>query len=1033
MNIWYSIVGNDKRIKQNHSGPRLSPRLGQRMAQIVLAWVFLGLIVLSIPALMTASGSVAPIGNRAGSLDAVADLLAHMSVADRVGQLFIVPVWGNDTGLTSDAAQLLLDYRVGGIVLMPSNMNFRNDDTAVEQVSRLTRQFQVLAQQSRSQQPGSERNHSSLISSVQNMTSSLAIAATGALTAGDLFIPLFLVAEYEGDGYPYTSIRGGLTPLPSNMAVGATWKPETALAMGEIAGHELHAMGVNVLLGPVLDVLATPRPALKGDLGIRSFGGSAPWVGKLGRAYIEGVHKGAQGQMLTVAKHFPGLGAADRRLDEEIPTVPKSLGELKDNELVPFMEVTAGGDTTSRPTFATPGDSDSPITDALMSGHIRYRGFQGNSRQLTRPISLDPQNLETLLEEPEFMHWREQGGLMMSDDLGIPAVRRYYDPQQQSFPYKRIAQDAFLAGNDLLLLAHFGLTDTWSEQFENVKATIQFFQEKYVTDQNFQAKVDQSVRRILGAKQRMYGDLDHRTVITAPSSLVLDRDGTGRGNAAVFQVAKDAMTLLYPSIDELTERLPNPPSYGDNMVIFTESSGGADCESCSSESRIAVDAVERVMDNLYGPKGSGQIDPEKVHSLSFAQLKGFLLAPSGAQVGSAAEIGALISSADWLIFAMQEVNNNEIPSSDALKMFLRLRSDNLRSKKTVVLALGAPYYLDTTEIGKLTAYYGVYSKEGPFIEAAVRAIFQEYTPSGFSPVSVEGVNYDLTTQTSPNPDQIIELRANVSAKPKEPTTEPLMVSPLLTPATPGVPVDVNTGSTLQLQTGIILDRNGHPVPDGTPVTFGLSYPMEAVELPRRVALTINGMAETSVMLDRPGQLEITAASGPAANSTVLVITIQGEKPGTITTLAPGLISTTTLATTDTTSTNLLPGGALVPTNTLTRAVGSPSGPATGSRSRLAPRVQYTDLWLTLICIVVLNIAGDILRLRKGWTRVYRLRLSLMGLLFGLLGYLIYALGIVGTWSLWRIYGHWGAMLFGACLSVIPLTTVLIARGIRATR
>ena len=51
-------------------------------------------------------------------------------------------------------------------------------------------------------------------------------------------------------------------------------------------------------------------------------------------------------------------------------------------------------------------------------------------------------------------------------------------------------------------------------------------------------------------------------------------------------------------------------------------------------------------------------------------------------------------------------------------------------KPPLCLAFNAPYYLDTTEVTKLTAYYGVYSKTQPHIEAAVRAIFGEITSTG---------------------------------------------------------------------------------------------------------------------------------------------------------------------------------------------------------------------------------------------------------------------------------------------------------------
>ena len=53
-------------------------------------------------------------------------IMEGMSVADKVGQLFLVTFQGNDTSAESDIATLVRDYRVGGVVLLPSNGNFRN-------------------------------------------------------------------------------------------------------------------------------------------------------------------------------------------------------------------------------------------------------------------------------------------------------------------------------------------------------------------------------------------------------------------------------------------------------------------------------------------------------------------------------------------------------------------------------------------------------------------------------------------------------------------------------------------------------------------------------------------------------------------------------------------------------------------------------------------------------------------------------------------------------------------------------------------
>jgi len=52
------------------------------------------------------------------------------------------------------------------------------------------------------------------------------------------------------------------------------------------------------------------------------------------------VHIGSEGKVAVVAKHFPGHVGSDRRADEEVATVHKSLQELRKIELAPFFAVT---------------------------------------------------------------------------------------------------------------------------------------------------------------------------------------------------------------------------------------------------------------------------------------------------------------------------------------------------------------------------------------------------------------------------------------------------------------------------------------------------------------------------------------------------------------------------------------------------------------------------------------------------------------------------------------------------------------------
>ncbi len=950
--------------------------------------------------------------------DLIQQVIDRMSVEDKVGQLFLVTFDGHDLGPGSDIAELITEYRVGGVVLLASNQNFTNGEDVPAQVASLTNDLQRLA-----------------LTSGQPVTSTAPTTASQP-TSG---IPLFIALDHEGDGYPYTDLRGDMAAAPSNMALGATWDENAAEQVGYIVGREMQAVGVNMIFGPSLDVLDNPRPGLKGDLGVRVFGGDPYWVGKMGRAYISGLHQGSKGQVVSVAKHFPGLGGSDRRADEEVSTVPKSLQELKKIELAPFFVVTQ-----------TQRDDPQATTEALMSSHIRYRGFQGNIRQLTRPISFDAKSLQTLLKEPELKAWREQGGIMVSGALGVPAVRKYYDPQLQTFPYKRIAQEAFLAGNDLLVLSQFGLHDTWAEQFENIKDTIRFFREKYTSDPTFQARVDESLRRILRLKQRLYPHFSLEESLIDAAYL---SEAVGASQRKISQIAQKAVTLIYPGPQELADRLPAPPLLDEHILIFTDNRQGQDCADCEPFYFIEPDALQKIMLQLYGPQASGQVNPAHLKSLTFSALRSYLLAETGearplspapttepegqaqptvtatsevtptstttaptAEATATTDIEDLLQEADWIIFAMLDVNLDDYPESDTVKLFLKQRSDSLRAKKVVVMAYNAPYYLDTTELSKLTAYYCLYSKVPPSLEASVRVLFQEFTPQVYPPVSVKGINYDLLVRMEPDPEQVIALEAIPLQDSEEIslTATPTPIRPDIegTPA----PVGVEAGVTMQLRTGIIVDRNGHPVPDGTPVVFRLFYPSESLELPRQEVTTVDGRAEAIITLQRTGRLEITASSDPALRSATVLVTIENpDEPATIATVLPSPTATPSPTPTS------LPTSA--PTTSTTFTSPPPEG-AGGVEGGGEPRLNETDLVLSLGGMVLA--AGVSYLARRDWRfpQTARLRFFLSSLAWGLVGYVLYGLGLLGMGLVWQFYGHWGAPLVCFLFGLLPLSYTL---------
>jgi beta-N-acetylhexosaminidase len=735
--------------------------------------------------------------------DPVAVLMAQMTPEEKVGQLFLVAFWGRNPSPPSRAGQLIQRYKVGGVVLLTRNNNLVNGSpTTLSDVARLTNLLQGMALDDDG--PG---------------------------------LPLLIAAEHEGNGYPHTQITNGTTPLPSPMAIGATWDTRYAERAGQIAGRELAALGVNLLLGPSVDVLYDPRPGGKGDLGTRVFGGDPYWVGEMGRAYIRGVHTGSQNKVLTVAKHFPGHGGSDRLPDDEVATVDKSLQELERVELAPFFAVTDPRD---------PEGLDR--TDALMSTHIRYRGFRGDIRQFTRPISFDAEAMQAILDLPRLRQWRESG-VLVSDSLGVLAVRKYFDPQLATFPHRQIAREALLAGNDLLMLSQFALVADWEQEYSNTAEAIEYFNDTYRRDPAFAARVDEAVARILRLKLKLYPDLasglSPDRVLVAPegeSGGGLDTAADQSGLATADEIARRATTVLLPS----ESSLPRPPRRDEEILILAEERQVDECSDpipeCDPRPLLPPRAVEETLLRLYGPEGTGLVTPERVRTRTYAQLKRFLTS-AGEQEE---EMRALLQDADWIVFAMLDPDPR-YPDSDALQLFLAQNAQLIYDARVVVLAYTAPYYLDATEISKLTAYSVFYSVVQPSIEASVRTLFGEVRPQGRSPVSVEGTYYDLNLQLSPDPAQEIALQW---AQPAAPRGEvPLVV---------------------RVRTGPILDRNGNPVPDGTLVRFVARDGESGQILDTATGLTATGggdagaaVAEAELSIERPGQVVLVASSGDA--------------------------------------------------------------------------------------------------------------------------------------------------------------------------
>jgi beta-N-acetylhexosaminidase len=776
-------------------------------------------------------------------------LLTQMTPEEKVGQLFLVTFKGRDAGKNSQIYDLIVNHNIGGVVLTNSNDNFTGPDATIASAYSLVSDLQ---------------NDAGQVSQGVSQTPATQTPVPSS------YVPLFIGISQEGDLYPNDQIISGLTPLPDLMAIGATWKPDLAAQVGSVLGSELSALGFNLYFGPSLDVLNEVSSDTGQNLGTRTFGGDPYWVGVMGQSYIQGIHSGSGGQMIVVAKHFPGSGGSDRPPEEEVATVRKSLEQLKQIELAPFFAVTGNSPSTNA------------TTDGLLVSNIRYQGFQGNIRDTTLPVSFDRTALDQLMALPAFASWRQNGGLMVSDDLGSQAVRRFFDPTGNNFDSRQIIQNAFLAGNDMLYMDNITATGD-PDSYTTIIRTLQLFAQKYRVDPAFSQKVDLSVQRILAAKFRLYPDFNVQNIVPSPDGLAK----IGKSQQVTFDVAQKAVTLISPDPSELSSILPRPPQLRERIVFITDVRTARQCSQCQDQSALAVDALQNSVLKLYGPRAGGQVMQTHLSSYAFSDLTKLLMGtpPTGTQTPPMLNDLRL---ADWVVFSTLDTES-DAADSGALLRLLSEQPDLLRNKKVIVFAFNAPYYLDATDISKLTAYYALYSKTPALIDVAARVLFQELAPTGVLPVSVPGVGYDLSVATSPDPGQVIPLFVDQPGFPQPSGTITPPVSTI--PPTP-IPT-FKIGDTLPLRTGVILDHNLNLVPDGTVVHFIMTTAGETSGVQQIETTTSGGIAHAAFLIQSSGSMNIRVESDPALVSEILSLNISPGQSAAITAIAPTAAATAT--------------------------------------------------------------------------------------------------------------------------------------------
>lgn len=197
--------------------------------------------------------------------------------------------------------------------------------------------------------------------------------------------------------------------LPERPALHRMHAPQIRQAGFDMA-RAAAAMGVNMLLSPVLDVVTGGNPWLQG----RHLGPDGAEVARIASAWIAGVEAAG---VIATAKHFPGHHDIDGDPAIEIATVGGARPGLEPG-LVPFRQAIA-----AQVRAIMTGPALVPAMDPLM------------------PSSLSALTIHFLRRDLGF------AGLVVSDDLDAAGTLR----GQRDVP--QAAVQALVAGADLLLLS----------------------------------------------------------------------------------------------------------------------------------------------------------------------------------------------------------------------------------------------------------------------------------------------------------------------------------------------------------------------------------------------------------------------------------------------------------------------------------------------------------------------------------------------------------------------------------------------------
>ena len=667
-------------------------------ARLLVALLLVACMVPLAPASASEMAAGGAPGLQAADSDRVSELLAAMTLDDKVSQM-IVPslrTW-DGTAATSLAdarglAEALQKHRYGGVILYGQNI------TGSAQIARFTTQLQA---------------------------NNAGIAGAGA------HIPYLMCVDGEGGVVSRLATGSRMT---GSMAIGATGSNarDNALATGKVIGEELAAAGFNVDFAPDIDVNSNPANPV---IGTRSFSDDPQVVGELGAAFAEGL---SASKVIATYKHFPGHGDTGTDTHLDVSAVTKTLDELKACELVPFAHNLEGADLVMTAHVTLPRIDDGATFADGTKGYY--------------PATMSPKALTGILRDG-----MGYDGVVITDALEMDAL--YKVPlveggggteaeRRNSAVYgANLAAKVIEAGGDILLAPRDLISADVVEYFDEYIAALVA---KAQADPAFAARIDESAGRILKMKEK-YGILDMDTSGCDVDQKAANAEqviGSAAHRAVESSIARQAVTLLKNEGDAL----PLSGHSGNVVVFARDSDHVATVEYAIRKMQAAglVDADARIV-NLEDGTATGSDTASTRITIGFYRD----YPASGATVHYTDEMKAAVENADAVVAFSINFNLAALqPAADQYQGVSQIMADaHAAGAPFVLLSSNLPYdaarYQDADAImccymssgldsdptdaaGNLSAY-------NANVVAALESMFGAFAPTGTLPVSIPAI------------------------------------------------------------------------------------------------------------------------------------------------------------------------------------------------------------------------------------------------------------------------------------------------------